>query len=143
MKQRVNYRLVFLLVILVVLAIHEVAVELRPSFLRPGLHLLAYVGNTADGTVSVLDLIKLSSLTTVAVGPGPSGLRAHPTRPEIWGLSSLGGYVWVLDVRTNQIVARVPRERRLMRLIFRRTDVARMLRLLAQVRCSRLTRLRG
>ena len=108
MKQRVNYRLVFLLVILVVLAIREVAVELRPSFLRPGLHLLAYVGNTADGTVSVLDLVKLSPVATVSVGPGPSGLRAHPTRPEIWGLSSLGGYVWVLDVRSNQIVARIP-----------------------------------
>ncbi|MGC2705141.1 MAG: YncE family protein, partial [Candidatus Acidiferrales bacterium] len=108
MKQRVNYRLVFLLVVLAVLAIREVAVELRPSFLRPGLHLLAYVGNTADGTVSILDLVKLSPVATLSVGPGPSGLRAHPTRPEIWGLSSLGGYVWVLDVRSNQVVARIP-----------------------------------
>jgi YVTN family beta-propeller protein len=108
LKLRFNYRLVFLLVILAALAIREVALELRPAFLRPGLHLFAYVGNTGDGTVSVIDLIKLSPVATIVVGPGPSGLRAHPKRPEIWGVSSAGGYAWVLDVQSNQIVARIP-----------------------------------
>ena len=37
MKLRLNYRLVILLVILGALAAREVALELRPSFLRPGL----------------------------------------------------------------------------------------------------------
>jgi hypothetical protein len=57
-KLRFNFRLVFLLLLLGAFAIREVALELRPSWLRPGLHLFAYVGNTADGTVSAIDLIK-------------------------------------------------------------------------------------
>jgi hypothetical protein len=69
LKLRFNFRLVFLLIVLAILAIREVVLELRPSFLRPGLHLFAYVGNTADGTVSAIDLIKLASVATVPVGP--------------------------------------------------------------------------
>src|SRR5271157_5525253 len=108
MKLRLNRRLLFLLVLLLGLAVREVAVELRPSFLRPGLHLMAYVGNTGDGTLSVIDLIQLSTVATIPVGAGPSGVRAHPTRPEIWGLSSAGGYAWVLNAKSNQVVARIP-----------------------------------
>ncbi|MFZ0434175.1 MAG: hypothetical protein WAL86_15925, partial [Candidatus Acidiferrales bacterium] len=85
MKFKANYRLLFIGLILAAFAIREVAVELRPSFLRPGLHLIAYVGNTADGTVTVIDLIKLSTVSTLPVGAGPTGIRAHPTRAEIWG----------------------------------------------------------
>ena len=47
MKLRLNWRLVFVLVILAGFATREVALELRPSFLRPDLHLFAYVGNSA------------------------------------------------------------------------------------------------
>ncbi|MGA9144896.1 MAG: hypothetical protein WB007_14155, partial [Candidatus Acidiferrales bacterium] len=108
MKIRLNWRLVFLLVILAGFATREVALELRPSFLRPDLHLFAYVGNTADGTLTIIDLVKLAPLTTIPVGPGPSGVREHPTHKEIWGLSSVGGFAWVLDVKSNQIVARIP-----------------------------------
>ena len=108
MKLRFNFRFVFLLLLLGAFAIREVALELRPSWLRPGLHLFAYVGNTADGTVSAIDLIKLATVATISVGPGPSGLRSHPTRPEIWGVSSTGGYVWVLDCRSNRVAAQIP-----------------------------------
>src|SRR5258708_19668612 len=34
-------------------------------------------------------------------------MREHPTRAEIWGLSSSGGFAWVLNSRTSQIIARV------------------------------------
>src|SRR5271154_584483 len=108
MKHRLNWRLVFLLLILAGFATREVALELRPSFLRPGLHLFAYVGNTADGTLTAIDLIKLAPFATIPVGGEPTGIRANPTRNEIWGLSSAGGYAWVLDVATNRIVARIP-----------------------------------
>src|ERR1700732_4162212 len=108
MRRRLNKRLIFVLVILAGLAAREVALELRPAFLRPGLHLMAYVGNPADGTLTVVDLVKLSPVATVSVGEGPSGLRAHPTRNEIWGLSSAGGYAWVLDTNTNRVVAKIP-----------------------------------
>jgi len=107
MKLRLNWRLVFVLVILAGFATREVALELRPSFLRPDLHLFAYVSNSADGTLTVIDLVKLAPFATIAVGPGPSGVREHPTRKEIWGLSSAGGYAWILDVKSNQIVAHI------------------------------------
>src|ERR1700728_2399815 len=98
----------FLLILLVGLAAREVALELRPSFLRPGLHLFAYVGNTGDGTVTAVDLVKLSPAATIPVGAGPTGIRAHPTRKEIWGLSSADGYAWGLAAPSSRVVARIP-----------------------------------
>src|SRR6202021_3509575 len=91
MKLRFNYRLVFIILLLLAFAIREVALELRPSFPRPGLHMFAYVGNTADGTVSAIDLIRLAPVATIQVGSGPSGLRPPPTRAEIWGVGARGG----------------------------------------------------
>jgi YVTN family beta-propeller protein len=108
MKFRLNYRLVFLLFLLAGFGIREMSLEFRPSFLGADAHLFAYVGNTADGTITAIDLVKLSPVATVPVGPGPTGIRAHPSRKEIWGLSSAGGYAWVLDVRTNHVIARIP-----------------------------------
>src|SRR5579872_7077513 len=105
MKIRLNYRLVIALVVLGMVAASQVAMELRPSFLRPDQHLFAYVGNAGDGTVTAVDLVKLSPVATIPVGAEPSGIRSHPTRKEIWGVSSAGGYAWVLDVETNQILA--------------------------------------
>jgi len=77
-----------------------------PSFLRPGLRLNAYV-STAEGSITVVDLVKLAVTARVPVGPALSGMREHPLRPEIWGLSSTGGYAWVLNARVNQITTRV------------------------------------
>ncbi len=108
MKIWSNWRILFLLLLLAGLGVREVALELRPSFLRPGLHLFAYVDNTADGTVTAVDLVKLAPVATVSVGGRPTGMRSHPTRPEIWGLSSAQGLAWILDVKTNRIVARIP-----------------------------------
>src|SRR5262249_2451417 len=81
--------------------------EHRPSFLRPGLHLNAYV-TTADGAVTVVDLVKLSAVAHVPVGPGLSSMRGDPSRSGIWGGSGPGGSVWVLDARTSQVAARIP-----------------------------------
>src|SRR4029077_1024373 len=53
------------------------------------------------------DLVGLSVRATIPVGPTPSGLRAHPTRREIWGVSTDGGYVFVLDAATDRVVARI------------------------------------
>ena len=53
------------------------------------------------------EMVRLAPAATVPVGPDPSGIRANPKRDEIWGVSSSGGYVWVLDVRTLQ-VTRIP-----------------------------------
>src|SRR3989442_14309259 len=81
--------------------------EHRPSWLRPGLRLNAYV-SAADGSVAVVDVVRLSVIARVAIGAGLSGMREHPTRPEIWGVSSTGGYLSTLQARSNQVGARLP-----------------------------------
>jgi len=108
MPRRVfNFRLILIALVLIGLAAREIALEQRPSFLRPGLKLCAYVANIGDGTVSVVDLVRLAVRATIPVGGAPAGLRAHPTRAEIWGVSTEGGTVWVLDAATDRVVARI------------------------------------
>src|SRR5258708_19253526 len=34
-------------------------------------------------------------------------MREHPKRPEVFGVSSAGGYVWILDPRANQFTGQV------------------------------------
>src|SRR5689334_20269635 len=100
-----NARVIVLTAVLLLGATVLLLREQRASFLRPGLHLNAYVSG-ADGTVAVIDLVKLRTLTRVTVGPGLSGMREHPTRPELWGVSTAGGYAWVLDAERNAVIAR-------------------------------------
>src|SRR5260370_20867734 len=110
MNRPKNLRAYFLLAALAISGLVVLLREHRPSFLRPDLHLRAYV-TTADGNVTVVDLVKLKAVARIAVGPGLSGMREHPTRPEIFGVSSTGGYVWLLDARANhfagQVIARI------------------------------------
>src|ERR1700681_4521702 len=101
-----TFRVLFLLGILLLGGLILLLLEHRPSFLRPGLHLNAYVTAT-DGNLTIVDLVKLRAIARVAIGRGLSGIREHPTRAEIWGVSSTEGFVWVLDARTNQIAARI------------------------------------
>jgi DNA-binding beta-propeller fold protein YncE len=76
--------------------------EHRPSFLRPNLHMYAYV-STADGSLTVVDLAKLQSVARIPVGPDVSDLREHVKRDEVWGVSAAGGYVFVVDTHINQV----------------------------------------
>jgi len=101
-----NFRVYFLLAALAIAGLVVLLREHRPSFLRPDLHLSAYV-TTADGNVTVVDLVKLRAVARIAVGPGLSGMREHPGRPEIFGVSTAGGYVWILDPRANQFTGQV------------------------------------
>src|SRR5712671_1672457 len=107
MNRPKNFRVYFLLATLAIGGIVLLLREHRPSFLRPDLHLSAYV-TTADGHVTVVDLVKLKAVARIAVGPGLSGMREHPTRAEIFGVSTTGGYVWILNTRANQITAHIP-----------------------------------
>jgi YVTN family beta-propeller protein len=108
MTRRFNFRLAFVALVLLAGVAQQLAKEHRPSMLRPGLRLCAYVANAGDGTVTVVDLVRLAATSTIAVGPAPSGIRAHPTRKEIWGVSSEAGYVWVIDAPRDALVARIP-----------------------------------
>ena len=106
-RRAINFRLIFISLALIALVAREIALEQRPSFLRPGLKLCAFVANVGDGSVSVVDLVRLAVRATVPVGAGPAGLRTHPTRAEIWGVSTVDGTVWVLDAATDRVVARI------------------------------------
>src|SRR6266403_490645 len=114
MNRPKNFRAYFVVAALGIGGIVLLLREHRPSFLRPDLHLSAYV-TTADGNITVVDLVKLKTVARIPVGPGLSGMREHPTRPEVFGVSSAGGYVWILDPRfdpldghfTGQITARI------------------------------------
>jgi YVTN family beta-propeller protein len=106
MNRPKNFRLYFLLAALGIGGIVLLLREHRPSFLRPDLHLSAYV-TTADGNVTVVDLVKLKAVARIPIGPGLSGMREHPTRPEIFGVSTAGGYVWILDPRANHFTGQV------------------------------------
>jgi YVTN family beta-propeller protein len=106
MNRPKNFRSYFLLAVLAISGLVLLLREHRPSFLRPDLHLCAYV-TTADGNVTVVDLVKLKAVARIAVGPGLSGMREHPTRPEVFGVSSTGGYVWILDPRANHFTGQV------------------------------------
>jgi len=106
MNRLKNFRVYFLLFALAITGLTLLLREHRPSFLRPDLHLSAYV-TTADGNVTVVDLVKLKAVARIAVGPGLSWMREHPTRPEIFGASTTGGYVWILDPRANHFTGQV------------------------------------
>src|ERR1700747_3703418 len=107
MKRVSKFRVIFLSTILFVAAVIVLAREHRPSFLRPGLRLYAYV-STGDNSVSVVDLVKLATVAHVSISGNISAMREHPTRAEVWGVSASGAFVCVLDSRTSQIVARIP-----------------------------------
>jgi DNA-binding beta-propeller fold protein YncE len=97
-----NLRLYFALTILLISATVILLSEHRPSFLRPNLHMYAYV-STADGSLTVIDLARLQAIERITIGPTISDLREHSTRDEIWGVSTAGGYVFVLDTPTYHI----------------------------------------
>ena len=112
MPRAKNFRVYFVLIILFVSLIIVLLREHRPSFLRPGLHLHAYVSSTTDGSVTVLDLISFRAIAKIYAGPSLAEILEHPKRPEIWGVSSTsannaGGTIWVLDTRSNQITSRI------------------------------------
>ena len=107
MSRPKNFRVYFALSILLVFLLIVLLREHRPSFLRPGLHLHAYVTSSTDGTVTVIDLISLRAIAKTFVGNGIADIREHPTRAEIWGVSSSGGYLWVMDPRTEQIAVKI------------------------------------
>jgi len=97
-----NLRAYFALILLVVSAIVVLLREHRPSFLRPNLHLYAYVAS-ADNSLTIIDLARLQAVNRLNVGATISDLREQATRNEIWGASASGNFVFVLDTNSSQI----------------------------------------
>jgi len=101
-----NFRVYFAFLLLLVSAIVVILREHRPSFLRPNLHMYAYVASD-DSTITTIDLARLQAVNKLSMGASISDLREHTKRNEVWGASTNGNYVFVLDTPSNQIT-RIP-----------------------------------
>src|SRR5436853_6099813 len=101
MRRKSYLRAAVLFAVLAAIAGWQIKREYRPPVLKAGVRLYAYVANSGDGSVSVVDLVALKAIATVPVGPDPSGVRALTPRKEIWGASTDGGYEWVIGAEAG------------------------------------------
>src|SRR3974390_1917642 len=99
-----NFRVYFALVLLLVSAVVVLLREHRPSFLRPNLHMYAYV-SSPDGAITTIDLARLQPVNRLNAGAAISDFREHTKRNEIWGAA--GNFIFVLETPSNQIT-RIP-----------------------------------
>lgn len=66
----------------------------------------AYVANSGDNTVSVIDAT-LAVVAVIPVGAEPNGVAFDPARDEVWVANKGDATVSVIDTRTRQVVATV------------------------------------
>src|SRR5262249_50622149 len=76
----------------------------RPT-VAPGYHEYAYVSNGTSNSVSVIDLLELRNVKTIAAGAGPSGIATSPTRNEIYVANADSSNVSIINAETNDQVA--------------------------------------
>src|SRR5439155_478525 len=69
---------------------------------------VAYVTNSADGTVSVLDTVTNTITATVPVGSDPIGVAVDPRGMRVYVTNPDDGTGSVIDTATNTTVATVP-----------------------------------
>jgi len=67
----------------------------------------AYVTNSFDDTVSVIDTATNTVVATVAVGDGPSGVAVSPDASRVYVTNATDDTVSVIDTATNTVVATV------------------------------------
>ena len=70
----------------------------------PGYHEYAYVTNGKSNSVSVLDLLQLKNVKTIAVGASPTGVAANPKRNEIYVANAESNNISIIDAERNEVV---------------------------------------
>ena len=68
----------------------------------------AYVTNTGDDTVSVIDTVSKTVVAIVPVGRFPSGIAVTPNGAFVYVTNFGGASVSVVDATTNTVIATVP-----------------------------------
>ena len=68
----------------------------------------AYVSNSEDDAVSVVDAARGSVVGSIPTAASPHGLRMSPDGREIYVAGTKGNTVSVIDVATSKAVARIP-----------------------------------
>ena len=97
----------------------------------PGYHEYAYVTNGKSNSVSVIDLLQLSNVKTIAVGANPTGVAANPARNEIYVANTESNNISIIDAERNEVVGD---HWRASRAVFRFGLVGRQARLRCQLR---------
>ena len=69
---------------------------------------LAYVTNSGDGTVSVIDTVSNKVLTTIAVGQEPIAVAVAPDRDRAYIANYRSNSVSVIDTTTNTVLDTIP-----------------------------------
>ncbi len=64
----------------------------------------AYVANSGDGTVSVIDTGTNAAISTIAVGGEPVDIAITPDGKRAWVVDAAGGSVSVIDTATRTVV---------------------------------------
>ena len=68
----------------------------------------AYVSNSEDDTVSVVDAARGSVVGSIPTAASPHGLRMGPDGREIYVAATKGNAVSVIDVATSKVIANIP-----------------------------------
>ena len=68
----------------------------------------AYIANSADDTVSVIETEKNAVEATVVVGDFPVAVAVHPDGSQVYAINGQGDSISVIDAGSNSVVATVP-----------------------------------
>ena len=68
----------------------------------------AYIANTVDGTVSVIDTESFATIATVTVGTEPQAVVSSPNGRFVYVANANDNTVQVIDTNTNGVVATIP-----------------------------------
>src|SRR6266699_2959199 len=68
----------------------------------------AYVANTTNSTVSVIDKVSNSVIATVPVGDTPTDVKAYPPNHRVYVANNAGQSISVIDTNTNTVVTTIP-----------------------------------
>lgn len=72
----------------------------------------AYVTNSGNNTVTVLDLVHLRQDRVLTVGANPTGIAANPKNNDVYVVNTDSGTVSVIDSIVNRVVATIPVHRK-------------------------------
>ena len=92
--------------LLSLMALFSTACHQRQT-VAPGYHEYAYVTNGKSNSVSVIDLLELKNVKTIAVGAGPTGIAANPQRNEIYVANAESSNISIIDAERNEVIGAI------------------------------------
>lgn len=78
----------------------------------PNFREFAYVTNSGNNTVTVLDLVHLRQDRVLSVGANPTGITANPQKNFVYAVNTDSGTISVIDSTINRVVSTIPVHRK-------------------------------